>query len=297
MMKNLLIYPLSIFTVLTLCAQQSMQHGTVVASIAMHSNIMNRDVKYSVYLPPDYFSAQRRYPVTYLLHGYTGCETDWVDFGEANRIVDKLIQENTIPDMIIVMPDGRNDFYMNTFDGKVRYEDFFIKELIPHIDSAYLTRAVKDFRGISGLSMGGYGATLLALKNPDVFGASAALSAAYFTDDEMMQMPDNDFDGEFGGFFGTKLKGKARLTEHWKKNSILNLVETLPIEKVKTVRWYFDCGDKDFLFEGNALLHISLTKKKIKHEYRMREGAHTWTYWRTGLPDALKFIGDGFKRI
>ena len=66
---------------------------------------------------------------------------------------------------------------------------------------------------------------------------------------------------------------------------------------METVRWYFDCGDDDFLFEGNALLHIALTKKKIKHDYRMRDGAHTWTYWRTGLPDALKFIGDGFKRI
>jgi enterochelin esterase-like enzyme len=297
MLKNLLIYPLSIFAVFTLCAQQNMHRGTVVASISVHSNIMNRDVKYSVYLPPDYFSAQRRYPVTYLLHGYSGCETDWVDFGEANRIADKMISENTIPDMIIVMPDGRNDFYMNTFDGKVKYEDFFIKELIPHIDSAYQTRPEKDFRGLSGLSMGGFGATLLAIKNPDKFGAVAALSAAYWTDEEVINMPEKDYNGFLDALIGKNLKGKDRVSDHWKKNSILNLLESQPIEKTKSIRWYFDCGDDDFLFEGNALLHVALTKKKIKHEFRMRDGAHTWTYWRTGLPDALKFIGDGFKRI
>ena len=297
MLKRLLAYPLSIFFVLNVFAQQNIPHGTVIASAELHSAILNRDVKYSIYLPADYFSAQRRYPVTYLLHGYTGCETDWVDFGEANRIADKMISENAIPDMIIVMPDGKNDWYMNTYDGKIRYEDFFIKELIPYIDSAYQTRADKSFRAISGLSMGGYGSTLLALKHTDVFGAVAALSAAYFTDDEMINMPDENYNGSFGSYIGLNLKGKARINDHFKKNSIAYLLESQPIENIKSVRWYFDCGDDDFLFEGNALLHITLTKKKIKHDYRMRDGAHTWTYWRTGLPDALKFIGDGFRRI
>ena len=65
-------------------------------------------------------------------------------------------------------------------------------------------------------------------------------------------------------------------------------------EDIESVRWYIDCGDDDFLYEGNSLVHIALRKKGVKHEFRIRDGAHTWSYWRTALPEVLKFVSDKF---
>src|SRR5580658_5252900 len=110
-------------------------------------------------------------------------------------------------------------------DGK-KYEDFFIKEFIPAIENSYRIRAVKRYRGIAGLSMGGYGSMIYGLKYPEWFAAVAALSAAIFTDDEMINIADKKFNTEFGSLYGNGLKGNDRLNTAWYANSILKLVET-----------------------------------------------------------------------
>ena len=89
--------------------------------------------------------------------------------------------------------------------------------------------------------------------------------------------------------------GKARISGVWQQNSVFNLVEKTTADDLNKSRWYFDCGDDDFLYKGNATLHVALSDKKVKHEFRMRDGGHTWTYWRTGIGDALKFLGESFK--
>ena len=71
-------------------------------------------------------------------------------------------------------------------------------------------------------------------------------------------------------------------------------IEKKTQEELSSVRYWIDCGDDDFLTIGNAQLHIALTNKNVPHEFRMRDGAHNWTYWRTGIIDALSFIGDSF---
>lgn len=135
----------------------------LLESIRMNSSLLNRTVKYSIYLPPDYYTSNRRYPVVYLLHGYGDDETGWVQFGEANQIVDEQISKGNLPPMIIVMPDAGATWYVNDYQNKVRYEDMFVQEFIPHIDSTYRTRPKREFRGISGLSMGGHGALVLVI--------------------------------------------------------------------------------------------------------------------------------------
>lgn len=271
------------------------QSGQVQESLKMNSKILGRDVKHTLYLPPDYATSQRRYPVLCLLHGYTGGDTDWVQFGEAHHTADKAIAAGEIPPMIIVMPDGRNDWYANDYQGKNRYEDMFIQELIPFIDATYRTRPKKEFRAIAGLSMGGYGALHLAAKNTEMFAAVAALSAAVLTDQEIMDSPKDRYDQMFAWIYGPG-EGEARLTDHWKKYSVLNLMKTVPADKLKSVRWYIDCGDDDFLYKGNDTLHTTMRDMNIPHEYRIRDGAHTWTYWRTYLIEGLKFVGQSFRR-
>ena len=268
----------------------------LLEGVILNSSLLNRGVRYSVILPPDYHTSNRRYPVVYLLHGYTDDETGWIQFGEADRIVEEGIRNGTIPPMIVVMPDAGVTWYMNDYQNKVRYEDMFVTELIPHIDSIYRTRPKRDFRAVSGLSMGGHGALLLAMHHPDLFGSCAALSAAVFTDKDMVTMPDDRFNSVFGFLISGPVTGEARLTAHYKRNSPMILASSAPENDLKKVRWYLDCGDDDFLSAANAQLHITLLDRKIPHEYRVRDGAHTWPYWRTGLPDALNFIATSFHR-
>ena len=197
--------------------------------------------------------------------------------------------------MIIVMPDAGVSWYVNSADGKVKYEEYFINELIPHIDATFKTRAQKQYRAIAGLSMGGYGTCLMAMKHPDLFSAAAPLSAGIFIESEVAEMPDDRWNNVFGPPFGT-LKGKERLSPHFINNSILSIVKNGNVDELKKVRYYIDCGDDDFLIKGNMELHAVMIDKKVPHEFRVREGGHTWTYWRTALPEVLAFVTESFHR-
>lgn len=127
------------------------QQGIVKENLKVRSVMLGKEVKYSIYLPYDYERSNRSYPVLYLLHGYTDDETGWVQFGEANGIADQQIQSGEVAPMIIVMPDGGLNWYVNSYDGKIKYEDFFCKELMPFIDATYRTRSSQRYRAIAGL--------------------------------------------------------------------------------------------------------------------------------------------------
>ena len=268
--------------------------GKVFEQRTVKSAILNKPVRYTVYLPADYDYSERSYPVVYLLHGFTDDNTGWLQFGEINRFADNAIADGTIPPMIIIMPNGDSSFYINSYDGKEKYEDFFVREFIPAIEKTYRIKAEKRYRGIAGLSMGGYGTLIYSLKHPDLFAAAAPLSAAVFDDSALASMPDNNYNPVFAQLYGRGLEGRDRLNNAWYDNSILKIVETKSADELKKVRYWIDCGDDDFLTKGNCLLHIALTEKHVPHEFRVRDGAHNWTYWRTGIVDALKFIGESF---
>lgn len=268
----------------------------LLESLRFNSSLMNQAIKYSIYLPPDYYVSNRRYPVVYLLHGYGDNETSWVQFGEVDRIVDDEIKTGELPPMIIVMPNGGATFYINDYQNKVRYEDMFVQELIAHIDSSFRTRTQRQYRAISGLSMGGFGSLTLAMHHPDLFGSCAALSASARTDEMFAAIPDERYNAMFGPVFSGPAKGQDRLTVTWKRNSPITLAQSAPENDLNQVHWYIDCGDDDALSAGNSLLHVALLNRKIAHEYRVRNGEHNWTYWRTGLPDALKFIAASFRQ-
>ncbi|HZE83831.1 MAG TPA: alpha/beta hydrolase-fold protein [Puia sp.] len=288
--KKTVLFLLSYLFILTVVGQQG---GKVIEQSVVRSSILGRDVRYTIYLPADYTASQRTYPVVYLLHGYTDDNTGWLQFGEINRYADKAIADGTIPPMIIVMPNGDSSWYANSFDGKEKYEDFFIKEFMPSVEKTYRIKAEKHYRGIAGLSMGGYGTLMYALKYPELFAAAAPLSATVHNDASLVAIADENWDRVFGPVYGRGLKGNDRIRA-WNPNSSLKLVEEKSLDELKKVRYWIDCGDDDVLSRGNCLLHVALMDKKVPHEFRIREGAHNWTYWRTGITDALQFIGTSF---
>ena len=197
--------------------------------------------------------------------------------------------------MILIMPDAGSTHYLNSYDAKILYEDFFFKEFIPAIEKIYHIRAEKKYRAIAGLSMGGYGTLYYAFQHPELFTAAAPLSAAIRTDSDIIKMSDSAYDNRFEETYGKGLKGSNRLTVGYYATSILEIVKNKTAAELSKVDYWIDCGDDDPLSEGNCLLHIALLNKNVPHEFRVRDGAHVWTYWRTGIVDALKFIGDHFR--
>ena len=286
--------------VLFLAAGLSLQaqwtgRGKVEEGLIFHSKMIG-DMRYTIYLPPGYDRDERRYPVIYMLHGFSDDDTGWLQFGEADRIAGGAINRGEMPPAILVMPDGKVTWYVNDYKKEKPWQEMFVTEFIPYIDKTYRTRPKKEFRGILGLSMGGYGALHIAMRHPDLFTASVAFSSGTLTDEEVINMPEKDYLKWFGNLFGEDLKGKKRISENWKAFSPLHLLNSQPMDKLKSVRWYLDIGDDDFLYKGNAALHVKMREIGLPHEFRMRDGNHSWIYWRTGLLDGLLFISESFHR-
>lgn len=279
---------LSFSLLIVLCGSLSAQTGKVFDNLSMNSEILKSERKYAVYLPPDYESSQRDYPVLYLLHGGGDDQTGWVQFGEVLHITDKAIREGIATPMIIVMPDANTGKrgYFNSPDGKWRYEDFFFEELMPFVEKTYRIKGDKRFRAVAGLSMGGGGSFMYALHRPELFSSACPLSASAGPL-SMEQLKERL--GRMGETYE-----EEGLQAYYEQHNALSLIESMPAEQLKSVNWYIDCGDDDFLYEGNSLVHIALRKKEIPHEYRVRDGGHTWTYWRESLPEVLRFVSRSF---
>lgn len=263
------------------------QEGKVFDNLSMKSAILKTDKKYAVYLPPDYETSQRSYPVLYLLHGGGGDQTTWIQHGNLLNIADECINSGKAIPMVIVMPDASRPVrgWRNDPKGEWRYEDFFIQEFIPFIEKTYRIRSGKIYRSIAGLSGGGNGSMTYTLHHPELFSACCPLSP--------------------GIPFTTIEKAKEQLHErypditdeevlvYYEKHSIIELINKMPENQKSAVRWYIETGDDDALeqvYEGNCLIHIAMRKKGIPHEFRVSDGAHTWTLWRSALPSVLEFV-------
>lgn len=196
MKKNIIIH--FILLLPTLLVAQS---GKVFDELSMTSKILGGERKYAIYLPPDYESSQRSYPVLYLLHGG--------------------------------------------------------------------------------------GSYIYALHRPDLFSSACPLSAG--TGPLTLEATQAYITRRGGGDTSDE-----QVQAYFKQYSVMDLVKNMPEDQKEEVRWFIDCGDDDFLFEGNSLIHIEMRKREIPHEYRVRQGGHSWTYWRESLPKVLSFVSEAF---
>ena len=277
----------AIFAPVSLFAQTGIVHD----NLSMTSEILESERKYAVYLPPDYHTSERHYPVLYLLHGAGDDQTGWVQFGEVLHITDKAIKAGKATPMVIIMPDasaGRLG-YFNDASNTWRYEDFFFEEFMPHVEDLYRIKKEKRYRAVAGLSMGGGGSFMYALHRPDLFSAAAPLSAYVGPSDREQYRGWSQRTGE--DISGLSDDDMDRYIE---RHNAVSLIKSLPEEELRSVRWFIDCGDDDFLYEGNVLAYLALKEREIPHEFRIRDGAHTWTYWRDSLPVVLDFVSRGF---
>ena len=224
-----------------------------IASIS--SSILDMDVNYSVYLPPSYESGGP-FPVLYLLHGYYGNHLDWPRNG-IRQIMDRELNSGNSTEMIVIMPDGMDSFYIDDFDErKLDYEQFFFQEFVPELESKFNIVKAKTHRGIAGLSMGGYGATTYGLKYHHLFSFAYSMSGVVFLDEKF----ENIFE-------------------------IVNSKTSTELTQLPKI--FLDCGTEDFLFDSNDYLSNFLTQKNIEHTFIKGIGAHEWSYWVNSLSIAI----------
>jgi len=306
MMKNTkFTFLLTVF--LLLSARVNSQNGTVDVTNSVESEILEREMPYSVYLPESYHTSNRNYPVLYLLHGMTDDYQGWVNRGEVHKIAGEAMANNKVPEMIIVMPDGLYDaFYINNYDGSIRWEDFFHEEFIPEIEKRYRIIGSRNTRAIAGLSMGGYGAMYHGVKYKEKFSAIYAMSGAFLEVEPQPEEERSDWEREFHlNTWGPY--NDDGLPEKFEEHSIQEMFKAMePIEPtagqwqpfgnddVPLPQIFIDCGDDDFLLEENMNLVNIMNSRNILFEFRVRDGGHTWDYWRTSLEKTLIFMGDVF---
>ena len=259
----------------------------------LKSRILSQPVHYCVMLPSSYDSATsgrppKRFPVLYFLHGLGGSEQTFFQSGGWN-LVEDLRQQGQITDFLIVSPEARASFYINSADGRVRYNDFFLREFIPYIETHYSIRRERSSRAITGVSMGGYGALRFAFARPELFSAVSAQSAALITgsprDLSAAERTGTPLARMLGGVFGNPID-----VAHWNQNSPFVLARKNRAE-LKGLAIYFNCGSSDeFGFEkGAAELHRQLQAEGINHEYHLYPGNHDVSYFMAHLPEVLKF--------
>jgi S-formylglutathione hydrolase FrmB len=253
---------------------------------SISSKILARRVPYCIVLPPAFDAEQaRHFPILYFLHGLGDNEQSFVHTGAWNLLED-MREKDEVKDFLIATPEAGSTFYINSKDGKERYEDFLLQEFFPYIEKRYRVAPGRRNRAISGISMGGYGALHLAFRHPELFSSVSAHSAALI--DKLpnflgARSPQSPRSRVLGGVFGDPPD-----PSFWEQNSPIALARKTNLAGLQI---YFDCGDQDdFGFESGATaLDKVLTSRSIPHEFHIYPGRHDAAYFAEHLPASLAF--------
>jgi S-formylglutathione hydrolase FrmB len=265
---------------------------------ALTSRILKQTVHYCVYLPSGYDAGAarkppQRYPVLYFLHGLGDNEQTLFNSG-GWTLLDDLRNHHTLGDFLIVAPEGRRSFYINSADGSVRYSDFFLQEFMPHIERAYRIRPGRAGRAISGISMGGYGALRFAFAHPELFSTVSAQSAALITESPQALNVASQSGAPLAAVLAPVF-GQPINVQHWNDSNIF-LLARKNAAALKKLAIYFDCGqDDNYGFEkGAAALDAELQKENVVHEYHAYAGDHSLTYFLSHFAEVMEFHSQAF---
>lgn len=249
-----------------------------VDTLTIPSQSMKQEFKALVFLPENYYTSKKAFPVLYLLHGYTGYYNNWY------KREPKLIDYATQYQMIIVTPEGTYDsWYLDSpIHKKLKFETYIGKEVPNWIDLHYKTINDKQHRAICGLSMGGHGAMTIAADYSKTFGAASSISGVLdvrpFADKYRLM---------------NKLGKFCEYPSRWYQASFVGKIDKIQKNGLTLM---IDCGLDDPFYEVNELVHQKLIKNGLEHDYVIRPGKHNWKYWKNALPYHLLFFKKYFDR-
>jgi len=251
--------------------------GTV-DTIEVYSNSMHKNIRCCFITPSNMKTSQKKYPVIYLLHGYSGNYAQWITRApQIQQQADEL-------QAIMVCPDGGYGswYFDSPVDSSIRYETFVSKELVQYVDQHYPTKTERKYRAITGLSMGGHGGLYLAIKHKDIFGAAGSTSGGV----DFRPFPKS---WELIQALGDTACCKA----NWDKNVVVNVIDQLNDKELSLI---IDCGVDDFFLTVNRNLHSKLVEKKIEHDYIERPGGNNSAYWENSIDYQLLFFKKFFEK-
>ena len=281
--KIILILVFSTIGCLSFAKAEKIKWPENVKVVKVESASMNKKIDVSVVLPESYEkNSDKRYPVIYLLHGYSEDHTAWPINAKPN--LQKIASQN---DIIFVCPNGGKTWYVDSpAYPEIRYETFVAKELVEFIDKNYRTIATKKGRAITGYSMGGHGALLVCFKHQETFGACGSMAG---TLDLRMKVNDEKI----------KVLGEyAKNRSAWDDNSVIELLYLL--NRVRMPAVIIDCGTEDHLLRENEKVHQKMLDMRMPHDYITRPGKHNREYWGNAIDTQilffLKFFAEGNAR-
>lgn len=265
--------------------------GKIVTD-SLYSKVLGTQMKYNVYLPDGFEKGKTRYPVVYLLHGLSDDYTAWQYKGQMQVVTDQLLRSGEAVPMVIIMPGAGCWDVHNTFNGYYNqpgysYEDYFFRELLPAVEKKYRCGGAKGKRAIMGLSMGGGGSTVYCQRHPDMFVACYAMSP--WLDEKSAEVQGD-----------SKAQDNLYLTcrsvrEHSAIDFVANANEAT-LKKLRTVAWFIDCGDDDFLLHQTFDFYRNMKAAQIPAQLLVRDGVHDWEYWHYALRLALPFASRNFDK-
>lgn len=274
-MKKCKLFIITLFASISV----SNSYAQKIDTVFVYSPKMNKKIENVIITPKSYYETDSiKYPVLYLLHGFGGVASSW---SSDKKNLEELASRYN---MIIISPYGENSWY---WDSPVllesQFETFMTKELVEYIDENYKTNPSPKARAITGLSMGGHGGLWLGLNHPDVYGACGSMSGGV----DFRPFPNNWNVKYLLGEF-------AKNEQRWNDHVVMELVDR--IKPAITSAIIIDCGVDDFFYEVNEKLHKKLLANKIKHDYIVRPGGHTWEYWNNSVDFQLLFFSKFFDK-
>ncbi len=314
-------------TVLTLAllapvagSAQAVRAGRVVIDSAW-SYALGTYKNVVVYLPPSYDRSSARYPVAYYLHGWSGNETNWVKAGHLDTSMDTLIAGG-MREMIVVMPDGDDAWWMTSnslpdmpgcqrtlpaYAGDAgtycvpwpHYDDYVAFDLVRWVDARYRTRADRAHRGVAGLSMGGFGALLLALQFPETFSAAASHSGVLWPLEwaplgvyaRPAGSADSTWNRIWNNAVGLSMRAVfGRDTTAWYARDPVHILDRMRARGAPLPKLKVDCGAGDPFLAGNRAFRDALAARRVPLVYDEYAGVHDWNYWRTHARESLTWL-------
>lgn len=281
-------------TILAACAACALT-GPASADAVLERNLsidspaLGATLRFNVYKPAVAPPDGRRWPALYLLEGRPS-ESDWLDQGGLAELMDRAIAEGVIPPTMVVMPVAPYSWYVDNPDpgGQGLVKTAVARDLVAAVEAQFPVAACREARAVGGLSMGGYGALVMALSEPDRFAAAVSLSGSVAPpidarDPERLKRADAFYDGAFG-----RPLDRARFNA-W---SPFTLLRRLPADGPRP-DVFLSVGDRDRggLLKSTTRLHVDLIRAGVDSAFRIGPGVHDWDFWRRELPVALAWLG------
>ena len=246
--------------------------------VRFHSTALNRDVPYRVVLPAD-VSANKKFPVVYLLHGGGGSFRDWSNYSEAARFAER--------GLILVMPEGHSSYFTNAAERpQDRYEDYIENDLIADVEDKFPAATGRANRAIVGVSMGGFGAVKLALRHPELFAFAGGLSGALDVPSRPFSIKRLEQWHRHRAIFG-KWDGQTQ-----KENDPFVLAQSA--DPASTPYLFLTCGEQEGLLGVNRKFAGLLEQRHFRYEFNAAPGDHNWTQWNERLPRLFQSLSEHF---